>query len=82
MGTALERSSMSASLGTMRLDRCFALHADSNGDRFVGVAEYGRFSTALGKLSTEDDSSILFDYDGFGTGVSDFGCFPCGLGKP
>ena len=69
--------------GAAETDNFFALYGDTNGDGVVGVAEFGQFRNAFGKLLGEPLYDRLFDYEGNGAiGVSDFGQFRSRFGKP
>lgn len=69
-------------VGAAEADGFFALYGDTNGDGLVGVAEFGQFRNAFGKLSTDIGYSALFDYELDGAvGVSDFGQFRSRFGK-
>ncbi len=70
-------------LGDEEADNFFALFGDTNGDRLVGVAEFGEFRGSFGKLSSDSGFNALFDYDGDGAvGIADFGQFRSRFGKP
>ena len=70
-------------LGDDEVDNFFALYGDTNGDGLVGVAEFGQFRTAFGKLTGQPGYSPLFDFEGDGVvGVADFGQFRSRFGKP
>ena len=69
--------------GTLETDGFFALYGDANGDGLVGVAEFGQFRSAFGKLAADPGYSAIMDYDGDGAvGVSDFGQFRSRFGRP
>ncbi len=73
----------SYTLGTVEADNFFALYGDTNGDGVVGIAEFGQFRSAFGKLSSDPGYNALVDFDSDGAiGVSDFGQFRSRFGKP
>lgn len=61
--------------GTSAVDSCFAFFGDTDGDALDGVAEFGQFRTTFGKSPAHPGCNIVFDYDGSGVGVADFGHF-------
>lgn len=70
-------------LGDDETDNFFALYGDTNGDRLVGVSEFGEFRSSFGKVPTDVGFNPLFDFDSNGVvGVSDFGEFRSRFGKP
>ena len=70
-------------LGDDEVDNFFALYGDTNGDGIVGVAEFGQFRTAFGKLAGQPGYSPQFDFEGDGVvGIADFGQFRSRFGKP
>lgn len=69
--------------GTQEADAFFARYGDTNGDRVVGIAEFGAFRATFGKLDEDSDFNELFDYEGNGAvGISDFGQFRARFGIP
>ena len=69
--------------GALETDNFFALYGDTNGDGVLGIAEFGQFRTAFGKLQGDPSYNRLFDYEGDGAiSVSDFGQFRSRFGKP
>lgn len=70
------------SLGTQAADNFFAFYGDSDGNRSVGVADFGRFRSSFGKALGDLGYDAAFDYDENGAvGVSDFGQFRSRFGK-
>ncbi len=70
-------------LGDDETDNFFALYGDTNGDRLVGVAEFGEFRSTFGRSSSDSAFNSLFDFEGDAVvGVSDFGQFRSRFGKP
>ena len=68
------------------IDNFYAYFGDTNGDRQVGVAEFGQFRSSFGKSSNDSGYNPLYDYEGLvsGTGsvgISDFGQFRSRFGK-
>ncbi len=69
-------------IGTTEADNFFSYYGDTNGDRMVGVAEFGSFRTTFGKSSSDVGYNALFDFDGGSiVGVSDFSAFRARFGK-
>ncbi len=69
-------------LGAQAADKFFALFGDTDGDRAVGVADFGRFRAAFGKSKGESGYDAAVDYEGNDAiGVSDFGQFRSRFGK-
>lgn len=68
--------------GASEADNFFARYGDTSGDGLVGVAEFGEFRTAFGKLSSDVGYNALFDYEGDAAiGVADFGQFRSRFGQ-
>ncbi len=70
-------------VGANEADNFFALYGDLNGDGLVGIAEFGLFRAAFGKLTGEVNFDPRLEFDGDGAiGISDFGQFRSRFGKP
>ena len=69
-------------LGDDEEENFFALFGDTEGDRLVGIAEFGQFRSSFGKSSSALGYNGLFDFDGDNVvGVSDFGQFRSRFGQ-
>lgn len=68
--------------GGIEADDFFRLYGDTNGDRLVGIAEFGQFRASFGKVPNAIGYNDAFDYDGNGVGISDFGQFRARFGRP
>ena len=53
-------------VGDEAVDNFFALFGDSNGDRLVGISEFGQFRNAFGKRAGDAGYNQTFDIDGDG----------------
>ncbi|MCR9296931.1 MAG: hypothetical protein NXI32_29830, partial [bacterium] len=72
----------SSVFGDAEVDVFYRYFGDSNGDRVVGIAEFGQFRATFGKLEDDDAFNELFDYEENGAvGISDFGQFRARFGK-
>ena len=70
-------------LGDDEEENFFALFGDTDGDRLVGVTEFGQFRSSFGKASSASGYNALFDFEGDNlVGVSDFGQFRSRFGQP
>ena len=69
-------------IGTTEADSFFSHYGDTNGDRSVGIAEFGLFRASFGKAAGDAGYSALFDIDGnAAVGISDFGAFRSRFGR-
>ncbi len=68
--------------GAQAADKFFALYGDTDGDRTVGVADFGRFRSAFGKNKGDAGYDASLDYESNDSiGVTDFGQFRSRFGK-
>lgn len=69
-------------IGEQEADNFYSFYADTDGDRTVGIAEFGRFRQAFGKSLSDAGYDARFDFDGDNAvGVADFGAFRSRFGK-
>ena len=69
-------------IGEQEADNFYSYYGDTNGDRVVGVAEFGSFRQTFGKSQGDAGYDAMFDFDGNNNvGVSDFGAFRSRFGK-
>ena len=73
-----------AQMSADHTDEFFRRFADTNGDRIVGIGEFGGFRATFGKFEASDEEyDELFDFDGDGVvGITDFGQFRSRFGNP
>ncbi len=70
-------------LGDDEEENFFALFGDTDGDRLVGVTEFGQFRSSFGKASGDPAYNGLFEFDGDNAvGIADFGQFRSRFGQP
>ncbi len=69
-------------IGTQAADKFFAYYGDIDGDRILGIIDFGQFRNAFGKLKGDPNYNAAFDYDGDEVvGIVDFGQFRSRFGK-